>query len=180
MQNNSLLLISQEPSLAKVWQTHFLNVQIEQSHPNELAETLPAVVVLDCSTLAYKDCDALLARLQSRRVFALVLEIQLADYGALFLRDHVTLLSTPLNNFGIQQIQQALQTSETIPVDDSRPITYSDITREFARYAQDPTKLLQTMADAVRVTMNADWVAFVRVDLHDDAPHSVESLAVSE
>jgi GAF domain-containing protein len=180
MQTNALLLISRDNSLTKLWQAHFPNLQLQQSNPDELSEILAPVVVLDCSTLAYKECDALLTRLQSRHVFALVLELQLADYGALFLREGVSLLPIPLNSFGVQQIQQALQTNESLPLDNSQPITYGDITREFTRYAQDPAKLLQTMADTVRVTMNADWVAFVGIDLHDEAAPNIESLAVSQ
>jgi GAF domain-containing protein len=180
MQNKHLLLISQEETLATAWQALFPTTKIQQIKATEVPEILPSVIVLDCSTLAYKDCLALLPRLEARRVFALILEIQLADYGALFLREGVSLLPTPLNSFSVQQIQEALKNSESLPLDDSQTITYSDITREFARYAQDPGRLLQTMADAVRLSLNADWVAFVRIDLHDEASPNIESMAVSQ
>jgi GAF domain-containing protein len=182
MQTKSLLLISQESSLAKEWQPHFPETQIQQRPLSELKACPSPVAVLDCSTLAYKDCEMALENLESRHIFALVLEPQLADYGALFLRESVSILPNPLNYFGIHQIQQALEeTKELYPSEhDGKPITYSNITREFATYAQDPAKLLQTMADTVRVTMNADWVAFVRVELHEDSNPSIENLAVSQ
>lgn len=172
----SLTIFSKDTFLQSKWQGIFsdASIQVTTSLPEN-----KGIWVLDCAMLPGDSLQGILDN-KPERCFALVDKNSLTDYGAILMDAEIPLLQSPLNDYGIQVIKNALKSSPSSKDDASKtqPITYSSLAEDFAFHSNNPNQLIKKLAGAVRDTMRADWVAFIRVTFDENEDYTVEVLGM--
>ena len=168
----SLTIFSKDAFLQSKWEDIFPRAIISTT------ASLPAdkgVWILDCSMLSADSLQELIDN-RTDSCFALVDKNSLLEYGVMLMDAGIPLLNSPLNSFGINTIQNALDS--ILESDDTPDDTYSNLAREFAFHSNNPKQMIEKIAVAVRETMRADWVAFINVSFDENEDYSVEILGM--